>query len=81
MTHTVEEKVKDAISDADDLGNSAKQNLKEKGNEIKDLSKDFIQSSLDKTSELQNHLLEQIKANPYKSLGLALIVGWLIGKA
>lgn len=71
---------KDEISKTKNMLVSGVEEAKDVASSIKDGAKNLVSSGLEKTDRINDVFLEKIKNNPYKSLAIALFIGWVAGK-
>ena len=77
---TALDKIKDSSAEVNNLGTAIKDDILEGSSALKDKVEDVATAAVEKSATVHQNILELVKANPYKSLATAVIVGWLIAK-
>ena len=57
-----------------------KDKLKDMASDAKDKTEDIGRTIINKSIDASNNFSEVVKANPYKSLTIAFLCGWVIAK-
>lgn len=74
----------DKIQNVKEKAQNVGENLRDKAQyiseNVKDKAKDFGQEALEKTKYVQEQFADYVRSHPYKSLGLAFIVGALFSR-
>lgn len=66
--------------EAHDIGGAVKDRALEIGKNLKSKSGNYTKIAADKAGDLKDGVLEWVKENPGKSIGIAFLVGWLYAK-
>ena len=63
-----------------DEASSIKDKVQDLGGAIKDNAADLGKEALNRVYNAQDYVVEYVKSNPYKSLGLAFVAGLFVAK-
>jgi ElaB/YqjD/DUF883 family membrane-anchored ribosome-binding protein len=74
--------LKDKASDLKDKAQDAASNFKDKASDLKDRATDSLKNSYatarDATLNAEEDVIEYVRANPVKSIGIALLTGFAL---
>ena len=73
------EKAQNIARDVREVGHAAREVAREKAHEARLAGEDYLEKGRDKAREYEDHVVEYVRANPIKSVLIALAAGVVLG--